>query len=168
MIYDPAFLDRLQERESGAWDGQVFRHMFGAHRPEQENTLGARWNPPNVAAIYTSLECQTVKAESTFQLDSQPLRPRARRTVYRIRVVLTKSIALSFDDLALLGVDSNALKSVNHCPCQKVGGAVAWLGYDGFFVPSARHAGTNLVILPANHSSECCFEVLDSKVLDHS
>ncbi len=47
-----------------------------------------------------------------------------------------------------------------------IGGAVAWLEYDGMFVPSARHDGTNLVIFPPNQSIDYAFEVVDEEVID--
>ncbi len=54
MIHDPEYLDRLQSLESTAWSGTVFRHMFGDYDPLSENSLGARWNPPGVPALYAS------------------------------------------------------------------------------------------------------------------
>jgi hypothetical protein len=68
MIYEPQFLDFLQEQEGGNWDGEVFRHMFADYPPHRENTGGARWNPSGVAAIYTSLKRATALAESEYQI----------------------------------------------------------------------------------------------------
>ena len=38
------------------------------------NTRGARWNPPGLAAIYTSEERDTAIAEGQHAIDMQPLR----------------------------------------------------------------------------------------------
>jgi RES domain-containing protein len=54
--------------------------MFGDYPPDAENTRGARWNPPGVAAIYTSLARDGALAEAEYQIAVQPIRPRARRT----------------------------------------------------------------------------------------
>jgi RES domain-containing protein len=46
--------------------------MFGDYPPDAENILGARWNPPGVAAIYTSLTREGALAEAEHQIAIQP------------------------------------------------------------------------------------------------
>jgi hypothetical protein len=46
----------LASLQCSMWGGQVFRVMLNDYPPDRENTHGARWNPPDVAAIYTCLE----------------------------------------------------------------------------------------------------------------
>lgn len=48
--------------------------------------------------------------------------------------------------LESLGVGDAELVADDQLACRRVGGAVAWLGYDGILVPSARAAGVNLVV----------------------
>ena len=79
MFYDHELLDALQSLGSVVWQGLVYRHMFANYPPHLENRRGARWNPPDVPAIYTSLERQTVLAEAEHHIASQPLLPRAAR-----------------------------------------------------------------------------------------
>ena len=50
--------------------------------------------------------------------------------------------------------------------CQAVGGAVAWLGYDGLLVPSARADGSNIVILVDALAAETHFERVAENELD--
>jgi RES domain-containing protein len=165
VVYPPEVLDGLQAVTAGPWQGTAYRHMFSAHPPDTENTRGARWNPPNTAAIYVSLLRDGALAEAEHALAVQPLRPRATRTLYEVRISLTD--VLDLQDRALLaslGVDDHELGADDMTACQQVGGAAAWLGHDGILVPSARSDATNLVIYPTN-SSNLEFEVTDSEPL---
>lgn len=153
-------LDLLQSAAESDWEGTVYRHMFGSQPPARANTAGARWNEPNLAAIYTSCERETALAEAEYYISLQPLRPRAKRTLFTIHVSLKKVIDLTAADLlAQLGISDDVLAAFDHTPCRKVGAAVDWLGYKGLLVPSARRrGGTNLVIYQQDLLSES-FEV---------
>lgn len=65
MIYRPEMLDLLSAAVS-SWDGTVYRHMFASQPPTRANMGGARWNEPNLAAIYTSCERETALAEAEY------------------------------------------------------------------------------------------------------
>lgn len=164
MVFDPDLLDRLQAIEPGPYEGIVFRHMFGDHPPYRENTRGARWNPPDVSAIYLSIERQTALAEGDHMLAVQPVRPRSRRTIYSVRVTLRSVLDLRVTgQLEALGIGPEELAGDDHAACRKVGGAVAWLGYDGLLVPSARSNGSNLVIYPDQRSPAAEFEQMSAE-----
>ena len=161
MIYEPALLDQLEEFGGQEWEGTVYRHMFGSYSPARMNTLGARWNPREVAALYASLERKTVLAEADYRISLEPFRPKARRTLYRISVRLRRVVDLRDPaDLALVGITDVELVADDFTSCQKVGGAAQLLGNDGLLVPSARADGVNLVIYP-NDDYE--FDVIDSE-----
>jgi RES domain-containing protein len=86
-IHDPELLDAIERLGAEILDSvTVWRHMFNDHPPELSNTRGARWNPAGLAAIYTSEDRATAIAEGQHAMDSQPLRPNARRFVYELRV----------------------------------------------------------------------------------
>ena len=74
--------------------------MFNDHPPDAENTRGARWNPPDVAAIYLSLPRDGAIAEGDHAITIQPLRPRlARRYLYPVDITLenvTRTTSNSF------------------------------------------------------------------------
>jgi hypothetical protein len=55
MIYAPGMLDILQSAAVSAWEGTVYRHMFGSHPPVRSNTTGARWNAPALDAMPDSV-----------------------------------------------------------------------------------------------------------------
>jgi RES domain-containing protein len=166
MIYQPEMLDVLQSAPASEWSGTVYRHMFGAHSPSRFNTEGARWNAPGLAAIYTSCERETALAEADYYISLQPLRPRAKRTLFTIHVSLKNVIDLTATDLLpRLGITDDALSGVDHIPCRTVGGAVNWLGHHGVLVPSARRVGgTNLVIFQQDFTTSA-FEITDEEVI---
>lgn len=169
MIYEPALLDRLEQLGSDEWEGVVWRHMFGSYPPSRQNTGGARWNPRGVSAIYTSLNRDTALAEAAYRISLEPFRPKVKRTVYRINVRLHRVVDLTARGLlAEVGVTQEELAADLSPACQKVGGAVAWLGNDGLLVPSARAEGTNLVIYPGDDedsADDYDFEVASSEEL---
>lgn len=166
MIYPPDMLDILQSAATSAWSGTVYRHMFGSNPPSRSNTEGARWNDAGLEAIYTSCERDTALAEAEYYIDMQPLRPRAKRTLYTVRVSLKNVLDLTDASLLLrLGITDTHLASADHSPCRTIAGAVNWLGHDGVLVPSARRrGGTNLVIYQQDLSTSD-FDVTDEEVI---
>ena len=149
------------------WRGQVYRHMFASYPPDRENRLGARWNPPDVPAIYTSLSRDAVLAEVEYQLSMEPTRPSVTRTLYQLDVSLSSVLDLTAPQtLASVGLSAADLAAVEHAKCQVVGGAVEYMAHDGLLVPSARHReGKNLVIYPNRQTEDYRFEVLEHVVL---
>lgn len=159
-------LGALEQFAPRAWEGEVYRHMFADYPPERENVRGARWNPPGVPAIYTSLERETAIAEADYYISLQPVRPVARRVVYRIEVRLQSIFDFSSrSNLAQFGVAGDELGAIGHAECQVLGAAAEWLGRDGMLVPSARAAGINLVIFPNQKRPGYQFSVAASEEL---
>ncbi len=167
MIHDPALLDQLQELEPHPWEGIVYRHMVNDYPPERTNTRGARWNPPEEAAIYASVDRATVLAEAEYRLSAQIVQPRLkRRTIYEVKVKLLHSLDLQSPTLLRqIGITERELKADDHTPCQKIAGAAAFLDFDSLLVPSARHPGTNLVIFMNRLGPEGEFEIVGSEDL---
>ena len=167
MVYPPLLLDRLQAAAASPWQGRAFRHMFADYPPDAENTRGARWNPAEVAAVYTSLTRDGVIAEANHQIALQPLPPRVKRTVYEIDIALTSVVDLTGSEaLVSLDLASDDIAGDDMTACQQIGGAAAWLGRDGVLVPSARSDAVNLVIFAANREPDTRFDVLASEPLD--
>lgn len=152
MIHDPALLDALERFDTEPWQGRVYRHMLGSAPPELANERGARWNPPGTPALYTSLGETTATAEGDHVIAMQPVPPRASRTIYELNVSIENLLDLTdAGRLAAIGVTEEDFESIPWEPCQRVGGAVAWLGHDGLLIPSVRDSdGSNLVIFTAN------------------
>lgn len=167
MVHDSKLVESLEALSPTPWEGEVFRHMFRDYLPERENVLGARWNPPDVPAIYTSLGRDVALAEAEYHINAQPLRPSAERRIYRIAVHLSRVLDLRDKTvLQALGVDPESFAGDHAHDCQRVGGAVEWLGHDGCLVPSARAEGANLVIFPNQQTAAYMFKVLDVALVD--
>jgi len=155
VLYEEALLTALEDRGSTPFSATVFRYVFASQPPLRPNVRGARWNPTDVAALYTSLDEATARAEIDFLIDSQPIRPSAELVLARIDVTLngvidlrdTRTLEVHFQlDLAALPDDRSG-----YPPCQEIGGAAAFIGRSGLLVPSMRRAGAaNLVIFPVN------------------
>ncbi len=169
MIYDRKIVARLEDCTPKAWEGTAFRHMFATFSPERQNSRGARWNPPETAAIYTSLTREIVLAEADYYINLEPFRPKVVRKIYEIDIGLHSVLDLSsWDSLAALGVEKSAFSVSDYACTQMIGGAAEWLKHDGILVPSARGHGINLVIFPNQQSQDYRFEVLGVEELPDS
>lgn len=168
MAVNERLLEQLEGLRHRPFDGEVYRHTLRDWAPETENNRGGRWNPPGTAAIYTSLDRETVVAEGNYTLESHFPKMRLRRVVHRMRVELRAVVDLrSTEVLRLLGVDDEALRADDPWACQRVGEAASILERDGILVPSARASGANLVIYPPTHNPrEIVFERIDFEVID--
>ncbi len=156
---DERLADQLEALDQRTWEGLVWRHMFGAIPPHTSNTRGARWNPPQIAAVYTSLDRPTVLAEAEHAMSVQPVRPTTGRKLYQLQIRLSAVVDLTDRTvLRTMGLSESAMGEMMFAATQQIGGTVAWLGRDGMLVPSARHSGSNLVIFTANRDEEAVFD----------
>jgi len=108
-----------------------------------------------LGAIYTSEQRETAIAEGQHAIDSQPIRPKARRFVYELQVSAAKALRIRESDLPALGLDQSDLVSPDFSSCQRVGAHAA--------VPSARADGTNLVIFVNELAADAIFERVSSE-----
>ena len=166
VALEKALVDRLQRLAPAPWQGIVYRHMLGDREPLLPNTRGARWNPPGVDTLYTSLERATALAEGDHLIAMQPVPLRVKRVLHRIRVTLRSVLDLSEATLLReLGVDERALADPDHSACRTVGHAVHWLEHDGLIIPSARANGRNLVVFVNNQDAQAELDAIDSEVI---
>lgn len=166
MLDRLGLLKVLEGLEATRWEGFVWRHMFADNPSTRINDKGARWNPPGVPAIYCSLDRTTARAEGDYAISVQPLRPTAKRTIYKLRVSLNRVLDLSSPPiLRELGLREDELSSANHTPCRRIGGAVEWLEHDGMIVPSVRSSGRNLVIFSRHQGAAEDFEIVGAEVI---
>lgn len=142
----------------------MFRVMLNDSPPERENTGGARWNPPDTAAIYTCLAPAVCIAEVEYGLarQSRPVKPGLRKTLYEIEVALSAVVELesALPALRSVGINRPQLFADDMKASQEIGRVVTWFGFDGLLVPSARSAGNNLVIYPARATESYKFDVV--------
>ena len=148
--YDPSLLD-VVEQHIAEWKGLAFRQVFSDTDVLRANILGARWNPPNLEAIYCSLKPETAIAEIDHLISRQPIPIKKPRVTHKLVIELSKVADFrSVSPLESCGITSEMLMSDDLTHSQLVGGAVAWLGCGGMLIPSARVKGTNMVIFMSN------------------
>lgn len=160
----------LASLEGKAWSGRAFRVMLNEYPPDRENKRGARWNPPEIAAIYMCLEPSVCIAEVEYGLSrqSRPIKAGLRKTLYEIDVGLAATVDLApiLPELERIGIGTSHLFADDMKFSQEIGRLVTWFGFDGMLVPSARKTGTNLVIFPDWTNESYRFDVVDQRVLD--
>ena len=112
--------------------------MLAGYPPERENTVGTRWNPPEVGAIYTSLSAEIAIAEVTHHLSLQPrpVRPDLKKTIYEIKVELAAVVDLEdvIPHLERAGIPHHLLVGNDFNTSQAIGKTVTWLDRDGLMV----------------------------------
>jgi|SRR6266849_7421911 len=148
MVYEERLLEYIERMPISAFRATVWRVAFASQPPLKPNVRGARWNPKDVSALYTSLSEATARREFAYILRSQPVSPAVSFASHAINMRLARTIELDAGCLSDLGVDIASLPDgiAGWTPCQEVGGAVAFLRIQGLIVPSLRHAsGRNLV-----------------------
>jgi RES domain-containing protein len=155
MVFEESLLNVLEDRGTTSFSGIVYRGAMSGQPRLRPNVRGARWNPPDVAAVYTSLEEATARAEWEYLRASQPVRPRGDLIVSKVDVNLDAVIDLSDPDVLRqqFGIVLGSLPDdvSGYRPCQEIGGAAAFLGRSAILVPSLRRlTATNLVIFTTN------------------
>jgi RES domain-containing protein len=160
--FDPRFLDAIERLGIRGWEGPVWRATVGDTPVLRTNTYGGRWNKQGSEAFYCSLAPEVAIAELDYLLGRQPVPVRAVRRVSRLHVLLGRVLDLSSDaaieSLGFAGRDL-ALEDSYSAP-QHIAAAAEWLGIAGLLVPSARHQGTNLVVLVKNLTPQDVLDVL--------
>lgn len=167
MTYlDPQLLDALEALPTGNWEGNAWRHMFNDYPPTQVNISGARWNPRGVGAVYAAMDRETAIAEGQHAIDIQPRRIFRRRVLYQIQLHISGLADLTGEkSLHSLGLKPSDIESNDFAACQEIGRGAAWLGLGGLLVPSARHAGSNLVVLVGDLDIDDYLEEIDREVI---
>jgi RES domain-containing protein len=148
-IFEPELLDAL-EATVRPFHGPVWRSVIGDSDPLRPNMRGARWNPPGVEALYFPLDGQGALTEVAAVIARQPVPIRRPLRLYRFRVALHRTADLRDEAPASVGYPHEALVGEDWAEPSHAGAAANWLGLSGLLVPSARHHGSNLVVLVGN------------------
>lgn len=160
--FDPALLDLLEGSAIDApFSASFWRQVLGDTDPLTPNVRGARWNPPDVEALYCASSEAGVKAEIDHLISCQPVAITRVRKTYPLRVRLDRVIDLR-TNLASTGLKtlSDDLGSIREC--QRVGAAAAWLEFEGLLVPSLRTQAVNLVIFTSCLGPNALIEIASS------
>ncbi len=146
--FDPDLLDALEACEIDRVAGTVWRQVLDPSSVLTSNLRGSRWNPPNVEALYVSLESETAAAEIQHLIDAQSVPIRRQRATYSLDIQVGRVADLRADPIGERFVFD--LDTSDAAACATVGAAASWLGLGGLLVPSLRSSGSNMVIFVAN------------------
>lgn len=161
--FDPKLLDTLEELGTRPWNGVAWRQVFEGTPPTRPNQRGGRWNPLGVEALYCSLDADTAAAEIDYLISVQSVPIRKPRVTFKLEVSLSRLVDLSKEsDLELVGAPITTIRSNGIDECRLVGAAIAWLGYEGVLVPSARSNTSNLVVFLNNLEPDNSVDIIES------
>ena len=171
MIHDQDLVDRLSENRPERFEGDVFRATRVGADPTAPSTSGGRWAPPSqgdpgVYVLYTSLERDGAIAEvASFLAELTPVPGPRPIEVTRLAVSMARTMRFARAQLPALGVDLARYGERDYIQTQKIGAALAFLGFDGLIAPSARWSCDNLMIFIDNHAlSERLEPVSDEEI----
>lgn len=128
--------------------GTVWREILLPTSIMRPNQRGGRWNPLGVETLYCSLDSGTASAEIDHLLSRQSVVITRQRTVYAVKVSLSRAADLRPHPWSQPFVYPYNRQEI--ADCQEIGAAAAWLGLSCLLVPSQRAPGDNLVIFVAN------------------
>lgn len=148
-VHDRTVLDALESLEPVPFDGEVWRITREGLDPLRGSAAHGRWSPAGeFDVLYTSLSAEGALAEIGYRLSLEPIWPsRLRHQSHTITVVTRRTLRFAdIASLAPLGVDVANYDSFDYVATQAVAAAARFLEFDGLLVPSARAAGSNLVL----------------------
>jgi hypothetical protein len=167
MIRDPALLDFLEAQQATSFEGAVYRATRKGLDPTTYSTAGGRWMVPGAASVlYTSVEQDGALAEISFHLASLSPIPTKPIALHKLSVRLKRLVRIERSDFPALGVEALRFGELGYARTQQIGDAVAFLGYDGMIVPSARWQCSNLVLFQTNQNLVDTPVVQESRDLD--
>ena len=171
MIHDQELVDRLSEIRPERFEGEVFRATRVGADPTAASISGGRWAPPSqgdpgVYVLYTSLERDGAIAEvASFLAELTPVPGPRPIKVTRLAVSTARTMRLARAKLPALGVDLARYGERDYVQTQKIGAALAFLGFDGLIAPSARWSCDNLMIFSDNQAlSERLEPIADEEI----
>ena len=142
-----ALREALSRLTPSRWEGVVYRFVPEGVSPLEPNLRGARWNPPRIPALYTSLERETLRAEHAHRLALDQRRPTSPYVMRTLRVRLQSVIDVTAPTaLRALGLTPAVLTEEPPGLTKEIGRAIHLMEHDGLLAPSARATGVNLVV----------------------
>jgi hypothetical protein len=159
VLRDPWLIDQLLKAPTESFSGDVFRATRRSLDPTTPSTSEGRWAPADgPAVLYTSLERDGALAEIAYHWAQFTPRPTKPAFVHCLGVRCDRSLRLIRSDLKELGVEASHYEEPNYRRTQEIGAVVAFIGYDGLLVPSARWDCENLILFTENLAMDVSFD----------
>ena len=163
---DPDLLEYLEGCRQSRFDGFVSRVVWADRSPVLGSNGGrGRWNSPDCQfeVLNTSLEAEGADAEFEAFWSLFEQRPDRRALNWKLRVRLTRVVALDFEKLKQLGIGPAVYGARDYSRTQEISDGVKYLGCNGLIAPSARYDCNNLVIYMQNLEKDCFLEEVESR-----
>jgi len=137
-----------------AVEATVYRHIAPGVLPmsgEGARIHGGRWNPPDsFSVLYTAFDRATVLAELERAARRQGLGIGDLLPRNEVTYAVGLQRVLDLEDPAnqvLVGLDDVTMKGRDWAPCQAVGDAAQYVGFEGILAPSATGTGRALAVI---------------------
>jgi hypothetical protein len=172
LTSDHKLLSALGAFRAESFTQLVFRVTPLSTNPLAPSVFGGRWAPParpglEIPILYTSLEKDGALAEvASYLARLTPIPGPRHLKVTRLLVTAAMTLRLTGPDLQTLGVDLSRYGERDYIRTQEIGVAVAEIGFDGLFAPSARWACDNLMIFTANRISGSDAAIVDAEEVE--
>lgn len=141
-------LERLEEIGSTSWSGTAYRYIAPSRDPLSGYGAylnGGRWNPrESFTTIYLARPRQTCMAEFKRMARGQGRGPQSflPRDLHTLSIRRIQILDLTVGaNRHLLSLTLDDIRSDDWTPCQAVGEAAHFLGFQGLIAPSATGAG---------------------------
>jgi RES domain-containing protein len=162
----PELAERVDGLGASEFDGPAYRHVSAGTKPRSGTGArihGGRWNPPDsFATLYLGLSRGTVIAEwrRAASREGLALEDFLPRVLFEFHVTVSGVVDLRREEAqAAVSLSRADLTGVDQHPCQRVGEAVHYLGYEGLLAPSATREGEILVLYPENLRADSYLEI---------
>jgi len=111
---------------------------------------------------------EPIRAVTAHPLCQRKRHHAAKRVLYEVEVSIVELVDLTAPDaLDAVGLTIDDICADDHSPCQRVGGAAAWLASGGLLVPSARTEDSNLVILVGTLGLDDDLVIVNREIIKH-
>ncbi|MGH9896118.1 MAG: RES family NAD+ phosphorylase [bacterium] len=165
---DPRLVELLDELPRERFEGPTCRHIGpGAH---PLNTAGAqvqggRWNPPeSFPVLYLALSDETAAAEFYRRAEGENRAPEdlLPRRLQRYELKLEAVLDLTDPEVRdHIGVSEEDIRSEDRRPCQAIGDAAHYVGFEAIRAPSATGTGEVLAVFFDRLKAESDVEPVD-------
>jgi RES domain-containing protein len=166
--HDPDLLDALEALEPARLDTFAWRVTWASRNPLTGGSGGGRWHPPNdFEALYTSLDPDVAIAEIYHHLSKAPVFSTSHVRINKLRVVAGRVLVFdTVESLVPLGMDPERFHRGDYTRTREIGSAARFLDLEGLVVPSARRAGSNLVLFPDRLDGPEALSVVETQDLN--
>lgn len=153
MPASPDLLQSIDAIGARSFSGELYRHTAPDREPlsgASARAFGGRWNPrDSFSTIYLAQPVEACVGEFLRMAAGQgrgaeSFLPRDIHTVAANDLLLVDLTYAA--SLASVGIEPTDISAVDWGPCQRVGEAVYFLGYQGLMAPSASGVGIVMAV----------------------